>query len=500
MAAANPLIVELLAQTDDHKIVATIDVVLKKLEEDGLAYRLSIPPKLVGVHPCNRDGHGISATEVHSLGSDIVGMGWSWKACAQAVCIEDDPQSTIATYTAHMVSVSNGGLGRADQLQVQFGSLACGHTNRFLCAVLDAVPCELENLSVDNRMSSSKIVANDPGLQDALTNGLKWLILKAIVGVLYPTLPDLVQRAMQATGLAQRAENEVQLLQRIQGAAKTMLARDKTVDWPTIASTVGKGRPESVDVEALIRYVQKWGGLPHGAFIADLNAFHKVYVPAGRIIPSSTFGALADLRLGPDELCPLFACAVLKAQATCPHKAVESRVCRFIKAAEITTLQSSSKKKTVVEAEKVLAMGRELAKQATIEDAVSTKLLGKLDTMMARFVMGKPMTVECKSTSDVGHAFFTLLKDASTAELKNPWQPTVAPKPQPAARAADPPQMASALEYDEAGKPKGAPRAVLQGNGFFEGVHVRTSKGQISTIKEAPDRPLFSVSACLGVE
>ena len=282
MAAANPLIVKLLAQTDDHKIAATIDEVLKKLEEDGLAYRLSIPPKLVGVHPCNRDGYGISATEVHSLGSDIVGMGWSWKACAQAVCIEDDPQSTIATHTADMVSASNGGLGRADQLQVKFGSLACGHTNRFLCAVLDAVPCELENLSVDGRMSFSKIVGKDPGLQDALKSGLNWLVLKATVGVLYPTLPDLVQRAMQATGLAQRDEIEVQLLQRIQGAAKTMLARDKTVDWPTIASTVGKGRPESVDVEALIRYVQKWGGLPHGAFIADLNAFHKVYVPSGR--------------------------------------------------------------------------------------------------------------------------------------------------------------------------------------------------------------------------
>ena len=184
MAAANPLIVELLAQTDDHKIVATIDEVLKKLEEDGLAYRLSIPPKLVGVHPCNRDGYGISATEVHSLGSDIVGMGWSWKACAQAVCIEDDPQSTIATHTADMVSASNGGLGRADQLQVKFGSLACGHTNRFLCAVLDAVPCELENLSVDGRMSVPTVTGRGPGLRDALKGGLNWLVLKSTVGEL----------------------------------------------------------------------------------------------------------------------------------------------------------------------------------------------------------------------------------------------------------------------------------------------------------------------------
>ena len=75
---------------------------------------------------------------------------------------------------------------------------------------------------------------------------------------------------------------------------------------------------DSIDVSKLIKYVQKWGGGNDGRFIADLNAFHTVYVPAGRIIPSATFGAIADLKLGPDELCPLFACAIVKAQATCP--------------------------------------------------------------------------------------------------------------------------------------------------------------------------------------
>lgn len=55
--------------------------------------------------------------------------------------------------------------------------------------------------------------------KDALASGLRWLVLKSEVGQLYPTLCDLVQRARQATGLAQRAENEIQLLQRIHGMA-----------------------------------------------------------------------------------------------------------------------------------------------------------------------------------------------------------------------------------------------------------------------------------------
>lgn len=107
---------------------------------------------------------------------------------------------------------------------------------------------------------------------------------------------------------------------------RSFAVNEGLVDWATIAATVGKGRTEeATDVQQLIRYVQKYGGLPHGTFIADLNAFHKVFVPSGRIIPSSTFGAIADLKLSPDELCPLFACAILKTQASCPPAKVCSK-------------------------------------------------------------------------------------------------------------------------------------------------------------------------------
>lgn len=157
--------IQRLLQEPDDRIVSTIDDILKKLESQGLAYRLSIPPRMIGVHPCNRDGYGVSATEVHALGSEIVRMGWSWSACAGAVCIEDDPNSTIEKYTMTLVRASEG-LGDVTPGQVKFGSLACGHTNRFLCAALDEVASEHSNLCIDGRMSVSKITANDEHLKD----------------------------------------------------------------------------------------------------------------------------------------------------------------------------------------------------------------------------------------------------------------------------------------------------------------------------------------------
>ena len=74
-ATISEKIQRLLHDLADDRIVSAVDEILKELEQQGLADRMSIPPKLMGVHPCNRDGYGISATEVHALGSEIVSMG-----------------------------------------------------------------------------------------------------------------------------------------------------------------------------------------------------------------------------------------------------------------------------------------------------------------------------------------------------------------------------------------------------------------------------------------
>jgi hypothetical protein len=69
------------AKGEGGKIVSAVDAILDILTEAKLANRLSLPPGVVGIHPENRDGHGVSAQEVHALGVDIVAMGWSPSAC-----------------------------------------------------------------------------------------------------------------------------------------------------------------------------------------------------------------------------------------------------------------------------------------------------------------------------------------------------------------------------------------------------------------------------------
>ena len=69
-ATVSAKIQSLLQGQAEDRIVSTVDEILRELEQQCLAYRLSIPPRLMGVHPCNRDGYGISAT-----GSARLGLG-----------------------------------------------------------------------------------------------------------------------------------------------------------------------------------------------------------------------------------------------------------------------------------------------------------------------------------------------------------------------------------------------------------------------------------------
>ena len=319
MADADPKIVALIKMAHETgKNVSAVDAILDRLEESHLAYRMSLPPPVVGINPLNRDSYGVSEPEVHALGSEIVSMGWSWHACKHAVCIEDTEGQEIAIFSAKIKNATDG-LQSAAPGEVRFGSLACTHTNQFLCCVLGAVPTAQDNLAVDGHMSAEKLKKEDEGIAKALTQGLEWLVLKAAVAKLYPELPSLVQAARNQPGQSQRMESEMQMLLRISTLARSMaksVQGQVSVDWEAIRATILRRRTNNpADVPELIKFVQRWGGGISAAFIEELSQFHKTFVPSGRMVPAATFRAVADLKLAPDELMPYLASAIIKTQA-----------------------------------------------------------------------------------------------------------------------------------------------------------------------------------------
>lgn len=407
-ATRNSAIAKLLAEatgcsndaSGHGQIVSKLDIILGMLIEDGLARYQQIPPKVVGVHPRNRYGYGVSAAQSHRLGAQIVGMGWSWAACSLAICIADGVRRQIASFTVKMQHGSEK-FGKSNENEVKFGSLSCGHTNQFLVAAIDAAPTEEETLAVNGVISAEKITKGQPQLKEALDNGIKWLALDSEVEELYPELPNLIQRARQAVGQVQSEESVLQLCMNIQNLAAEMESNNDKANFDTIAIIVKQSCPKHPeDVAKLCSFVQLYGGGTRGQYLADLTQFASMCVPSNRTLSADMMQKIVNLKLESSELCPEFVIATLKCNLDCPENKVYEGICKFVKDTTINAL-AGSKKAVMIECNQHLKDFKKFARSLGLPDRSYVMYTGLADCTCARIVHELLLSAEYESCSVV---------------------------------------------------------------------------------------------------
>ena len=386
---------------DGKKLVSTMDQVMQLLEYQGLAWSQRIRPQQVGVEPSNRDGVGVNAEDVHSLGADIFAMGWSWSQVASAVCVEEAPgASTIADFNRRLSSSCD--ILPSDGFdQIRFDSVACSHTNMFLKCLSSGVKSNCEGeLTESGCLSLEKVGRTDPEFARAAREGLEWKVLSSKVPVHFPRLLSLLQRARNAPQQIARAEHEVQVMLRMHALAALEQERTGQIRWDVIRRQVAIGRPPCVNyLRELTVFIAVCGGGVDGAFLKDLAAFHGQFVDSSKCIIRGPFlQALAEL----DLEAPYLKIAFLKAQYGAPL----GRINRALEPTFITTSDPNKvvrdRKPMCVEANTLLSKLRSIFKKAGIEklDAnVSTKLTTRLDIMVARYMLNKQQGVSETVTS-----------------------------------------------------------------------------------------------------
>ena len=438
--------------TTSAGLVSTIDIVLLELEKQGLAWKARIHCRQVGVHGRNRNGWGVSPAAVHQLGSEVFAMGWSPSATAHAVCAEDFDGSA-ATFTKQCQECSDGMLGTSKE--IRYGSLSCSHTNQWLLAVLSGVKCSYENISVKGRMSY-EVVSQQPLLKEALDTGMMWLVISAKACQNYPSLPGLVQAAKNATGAVHQREDSFQLLRSIQSLASSSCV----VDWQVIANVVSRRSQVSVDeIKHLLAFAQEWGGGKSGTFVDDLCRFHKTFVKPGRLVPATTWQALADLKLQVCELCPFVVYAILKTQANCHDNFCDGKICKYISVGEINSL-AAGRKQDMLAAEKVLAECRVIARNVNAPDDKATKALGRLDVFFARIVLGKTDKQDERET--VQDATLRFARELGSHGSAASSEAVVGAVP-------------NVVQYDALGSPVGAASLAMRSDGFDVGTVVKST-------------------------
>ena len=124
-------------------------------------------------HGMCRDGLGVSAEDVHSLGSDIFDMGFSWRETVSATCVEEAPgKQDIATFDERVVA-DNERLPAHQPHAIPYGSLACSHTNMFLRCLLASAESTVDSMFEDGRLSLEEVARRDSAFAQAERDGLE---------------------------------------------------------------------------------------------------------------------------------------------------------------------------------------------------------------------------------------------------------------------------------------------------------------------------------------
>ena len=106
------------------------------LRDASLGCFSHVQPEFCGVHPQNRSRLGVSGSEAHHHGAQILRSGFSWRKAADATAFEVPPpphDTEAKACNEQFAALSGGAIPPLQQLKLL--SVGGGHTNTFLRAV-----------------------------------------------------------------------------------------------------------------------------------------------------------------------------------------------------------------------------------------------------------------------------------------------------------------------------------------------------------------------------
>ena len=231
---------EIISQTAGGQIVALCQKLMALITEAGYVRQQVLTPEQVMVHPANRDGLGLSITDVHELVEDIVETGFSDSKCQGiAVDVGIRHADTIA-FNRKLAEASHGMLPEPDERTARYASLAGSHTAAGMRCVLSGSlhPGKDSKLVVDGCFNINLVEKADQAYAKACRAGTLWQVISNDVIHEFPQVADLLL-AGQNTNVFKR-ESEYQILRRM----VTWIGQQAQVSWNSVKSNIMKTKPD----------------------------------------------------------------------------------------------------------------------------------------------------------------------------------------------------------------------------------------------------------------
>ena len=263
-------------------------------------------------------------------------VGYDPDMVTDATCFEDGPDRESEKAFLEL-SKSDEFLADFKVGDLDFASVACTHFNQSMCAVEAGIPWTNESITIDGRLSFDRLAQRHSKIGDLRKQGgLKWNVWKRYAEVLYPDLPDIIQRAINSKYAAQQTENWFHMYHR---AIVVINSKNAIAALDPIKYTINdllKTRPKCAeDVPHIVDMARMFGGSSTKTFADPVAKFARMFMKQGRIIPGTMFKGIAALKLEPGDFCPHFMNSISMYLAAAPAKTAPQNIAKAMLSPEI---------------------------------------------------------------------------------------------------------------------------------------------------------------------
>ena len=168
------------------KIMLARQQLLAVLKQHHLMRCMQTEPDCVAPHPANRDGYGLSPTDVHALLENILEVGFdASQTCGLCVEMSDEQVEACHKFIERLVEVSGDLLPAWQKKQARYGSLSGSHLNAALRCIKHGSkhPIEGSNVTAPGKLSLSLLQELDPAFASAsaVKDGVSWICVSNAV-------------------------------------------------------------------------------------------------------------------------------------------------------------------------------------------------------------------------------------------------------------------------------------------------------------------------------
>lgn len=459
---------------EDVKIIRIYNEIKKLGKIEKLWTRRRYHAKSVGVHRANRGGYMCSGVMANEVGETVNAVGFDWKVCEDATAFEENDNRSNEKEFLKLVD-SDELLARYKPGDIEISSVGCTHFNQYIAAVVDRRPTPSEKLGVDGHHSQEMLVGKEPETREIYDDGLYWDVWFKRAELLYPTLPDVAQRALNAKYSAQQEEHCFHHYQRAVKVLNTPACKQSQDPRAYALRDILKSKPKNAeDCPAIVEFARVWG-----CQVEHVMRFIRSFMPVGRIVPASVWSAMSKLKIEPEHFSPHFLNSVLMFLAASPASKCPAKVARWITVSDIATLEKDPRLSNMVKAEQIIKTGFELAQTFNLSAKDETSLVSNLRTTLVAKVFDKIDNLTKKTMEAIATEFYNdaLEKKRTEEVVPNPFcvfgpqQQTAAQVP--ATRSAP----VSVVEYSNAGEAMGVACASILARGFLENGFAKNAGG-----------------------